>query len=242
MDNSNNKISSPKLPVSEPATEVTQILQSHPNDEDETLTASDLNQSLNHHQHTVHRASAANFRDIDPQIHNQYRRIAIADQAPSSTDYDVTKQIREAIDLRQKWIFKREIPEWCGYSPPRNTDYTVFIPPPYDPFSMQYPPASTHVCHWEEGVVSIFEDHKAVIRRKPLFKSLSFSKFAEDLLRLSQIIEDPECRTFCYRRLMLLQERFNMYIILNDNRERLAQVAVPHRDIYNVRKVDVHGM
>lgn len=38
-------------------------------------------------------------------------------------------------------------------------------------------------------------------------------------------------------RLMLLEQKFNLHIMLNTDKESLSQKAAPHRDFYNVRKV-----
>jgi hypothetical protein len=42
------------------------------------------------------------------------------------------------------------------------------------------------------------------------------------------------------KRLMLLEAKFKMYLLLNEDKEFLAQKINPHRDFYNVRKVDTH--
>eukprot|EP00967_Tisochrysis_lutea_P047315 scaffold57596_cov13-Tisochrysis_lutea.AAC.1 len=37
--------------------------------------------------------------------------------------------------------------------------------------------------------------------------------------------------------LMLLEQKFNLHVMLNTDKEFLSQKAAPHRDFYNVRKV-----
>lgn len=207
------------------------------NDDDGDLPTAAIDQRL-----SVHRASAANFKQLPPQPRNDYRRVHIADAARTESDRKITRKIRRAVELREKWLYKRRVPEWFGYADPRHSDYTVFVPPPYDPFDPELPPSSHHVCQWQDGVVQVFSDRRSVMRRLPQFQGARLQEFAKDLAELMAIMNDPESRSFCFRRLMLLEERFNMYLILNDNHERLAQIAVPHRDLYNVRKVDVHGM
>jgi hypothetical protein len=44
-------------------------------------------------------------------------------------------------------------------------------------------------------------------------------------------------KSFCYRRLSYLTNKFQLHVLLNELRELAAQKAVPHRDFYNVRKV-----
>ena len=36
---------------------------------------------------------------------------------------------------------------------------------------------------------------------------------------------------------MLLEQKFNLHVMLNADKEFLAQKTAPHRDFYNVRKV-----
>lgn len=36
---------------------------------------------------------------------------------------------------------------------------------------------------------------------------------------------------------MLLEQKFNLHVMLNADKEFLAQKVAPHRDFYNVRKV-----
>lgn len=49
----------------------------------------------------------------------------------------------------------------------------------------------------------------------------------------------PLCyrKSFCYRRLQYLSSKFQMHILLNEMKELAAQKQVPHRDFYNIRKV-----
>ncbi|CAN0567691.1 unnamed protein product, partial [Ectocarpus sp. 12 AP-2014] len=47
-------------------------------------------------------------------------------------------------------------------------------------------------------------------------------------------------KSLCFKRLQLLEARFNLHVLLNQEAELAAQKSVPHRDFYNVRKVDTH--
>lgn len=192
-------------------------------------------------QMSQRRQSAANFKQLVPPNPHDYRRVNIQQQETSPADLAISKKIRHAISLREKWVYRRRIPEWVNYPQPRHSDCTVFVPPPYHPFEEPLSSSSHHVCQWQDGIVNIFADRTSVMRRRPEFFSPPLKAFADDLSALMAVVNHPESRSFCYRRLLLLQERFNMYILLNEDRERLAQIRVPHRDFYNVRKVDVHG-
>ena len=45
-------------------------------------------------------------------------------------------------------------------------------------------------------------------------------------------------KTLSYRRLKYLESRFQLHTMLNEMKELKAQKMVPHRDFYNVRKVN----
>lgn len=44
-------------------------------------------------------------------------------------------------------------------------------------------------------------------------------------------------RSLCFKRMQLLEARFNLHVLLNQEAELAAQKSVPHRDFYNIRKV-----
>ncbi len=46
-------------------------------------------------------------------------------------------------------------------------------------------------------------------------------------------------RTFSFKQLELLMAKFNLHELLNAERENDATKSVPHRDFYNVRKVNL---
>lgn len=48
-------------------------------------------------------------------------------------------------------------------------------------------------------------------------------------------------KSFCYRRLQYLSSKFQMHILLNEMKELAAQKKVPHRDFYNIRKVNLRA-
>ena len=47
-------------------------------------------------------------------------------------------------------------------------------------------------------------------------------------------------KSLCFKRLQLLEARFNLHVLLNQEAELAAQKSVPHRDFYNVRKVPLY--
>jgi len=64
--------------------------------------------------------------------------------------------------------------------------------------------------------------------------------FFADLHRVLKIAALGPVKSFAHHRLVLLEQRFNLHVMLNADKEFLAQKSAPHRDFYNVRKVDTH--
>ncbi|KAG9936146.1 AMP deaminase, partial [Aureobasidium melanogenum] len=61
-----------------------------------------------------------------------------------------------------------------------------------------------------------------------------------DLDAILNVSSDGPSKSFAFRRLQYLEGKFNLYILLNEYQEIADTKAVPHRDFYNVRKVDTH--
>lgn len=55
-----------------------------------------------------------------------------------------------------------------------------------------------------------------------------------------QVAIDGPAKSLAFRRLRYLEAEFSLYMLLNEAAEMAEQKAVPHRDFYNVRKVDTH--
>ncbi|XP_024126850.1 AMP deaminase 2 isoform X2 [Oryzias melastigma] len=113
---------------------------------------------------------------------------------------------------------------------------------PYDDMdSMILPPDAGYGCKMVDGVVHVFT------RSYNMDKSTELELLYPDLkeyiadmnVMMSLIINGP-VKSFCYRRLQYLSSKFQMHILLNEMKELAAQKKVPHRDFYNIRKVDTH--
>ncbi|XP_055336913.1 AMP deaminase 2-like isoform X2 [Paramacrobiotus metropolitanus] len=66
------------------------------------------------------------------------------------------------------------------------------------------------------------------------------NQFLRDFTALYRMIIDGPLKSFCFRQLNYLQNKFHLHCNLNENREMAAQKSIPHRDFYNIRKVDTH--
>ncbi|KAL3513658.1 hypothetical protein ACH5RR_026375 [Cinchona calisaya] len=74
--------------------------------------------------------------------------------------------------------------------------------------------------------------------KEKLFPVADATTFFTDLHHILKVIAAGNIRTLCHHRLVLLEQKFNLHLMLNADREFLAQKSAPHRDFYNVRKVD----
>ena len=64
--------------------------------------------------------------------------------------------------------------------------------------------------------------------------------YYSDLEKMISISSDGPAKSFAFRRLQYLEARWNLYYLLNEYQETTVSKRNPHRDFYNVRKVDTH--
>ncbi|KAJ7333077.1 AMP deaminase 3 [Desmophyllum pertusum] len=83
--------------------------------------------------------------------------------------------------------------------------------------------------------VTVNEDAKPVMHPGPNLQEF----FADQNILLALSTHGP-IKSFAHRRLKYLDSRYSLHSLLNENRELAAMIDVPHRDFYNVRKVDTH--
>ncbi|KAL6240307.1 AMP deaminase [Rhinocladiella similis] len=87
----------------------------------------------------------------------------------------------------------------------------------------------------DEGSVFQVYDHGKPIAAVPTLRDYYMA-----LDTILDIASDGPAKSFAYRRLQYLEGRYNLYTLLNEYQEVADTKKVPHRDFYNVRKVDTH--
>ncbi|EGG00953.1 uncharacterized protein MELLADRAFT_117941 [Melampsora larici-populina 98AG31] len=75
---------------------------------------------------------------------------------------------------------------------------------------------------------------------KPLYDIPTIKEYFVDLDYVLNVISNGPAKSFAWRRLKFLESKWNMYVLLNEYQELADMKRVPHRDFYNVRKVDTH--
>ncbi|WVQ85606.1 AMP deaminase [Cryptococcus sp. DSM 104549] len=76
--------------------------------------------------------------------------------------------------------------------------------------------------------------------KTPLSHVPRLKEYFTDLDFLLGVCSDGPAKSFAFRRLKYLQSKWSLYCLLNEYQELADMKAVPHRDFYNVRKVDTH--
>lgn len=89
----------------------------------------------------------------------------------------------------------------------------------------------------DSGVYQVLDSADAP---KPAVTIPTLREFYMDLDQVLNISSDGPSKSFAFRRLQYLEGKFNLYFLLNEYQETADSKKVPHRDFYNVRKVDTH--
>lgn len=109
-------------------------------------------------------------------------------------------------------------------------------PPPHDPWDPDMPEDLNYIIKAEHGTFQVYKNEETKID----YPTPKVSEFIQDMQTMCTMIGDGPLKSFCYRRLSYLYSKFQLHVLLNELRELASQKAVPHRDFYNIRKVDTH--
>lgn len=90
------------------------------------------------------------------------------------------------------------------------------------------------------GVFQVYENSKAAELDQPIVNVPTLRQYYKDLDMITDIASDGPTKSFAFRRLQYLEGKFNLHHLVNEYQEVADSKAVPHRDFYNVRKVDTH--
>lgn len=90
------------------------------------------------------------------------------------------------------------------------------------------------------SVYQISEIAPAAVKGFPLVKVPALREYYKDMDDVQNVSSDGPTKSFAYRQLDILEGRFHLYSLVNSYQETADCKRVPHRDFYNVRKVDTH--
>jgi AMP deaminase len=87
------------------------------------------------------------------------------------------------------------------------------------------------------SVYQVYENSEST---EPIVHIPSLRDFYVDLDAITDVSTDGPVKSFAFRRLSELEGKFQLHSLLNEYQELADSKKVPHRDFYNVRKVDTH--
>ncbi|WAR05356.1 AMPD2-like protein, partial [Mya arenaria] len=110
-----------------------------------------------------------------------------------------------------------------------------------DPFKVELPEGVGCSLKMSKGVVKVYKDEERMAKDEPFeWPYCDVKTFLSDQNLMYCFIMDGPLKSFCFRRLSYLSGKFQLHVLLNELKESAAQRSVPHRDFYNIRKVDTH--
>ncbi|KAK1799230.1 hypothetical protein P4O66_006704 [Electrophorus voltai] len=111
-----------------------------------------------------------------------------------------------------------------------------------DPYSMENIPEDLgYELKMRDGIIYVYDNSEALHINQPCCLPYpDLETFAIDLSHVLAMIADGPTKTYCHRRLKFLASKFYLHEMLNEMAELKELKGVPHRDFYNVRKVDTH--
>ncbi|KAL4606266.1 hypothetical protein ACB092_09G089900 [Castanea dentata] len=154
-------------------------------------------------------------------------------EVPSSDEVEAYGVLKGCLELRKRYVFREVVAPWVKevISDPSTPK------PNLEPFSYTPEGKSDHYFEMQDGVIHVYANKDS---KEELFPVADATTFFTDLHHILRVIAAGNIRTLCHHRLNLLEQKFNLHLMLNADREFLAQKSAPHRDFYNVRKVDTH--
>ncbi|KAJ1860644.1 AMP deaminase [Coemansia sp. RSA 2703] len=209
-------------------------------------------------------------RKIESEIRTMMRRVHIKgtdeELCGMNESPDELRRIANALikcmSLRDKYM---EISGQHESSDPKNQSGWTIYPPPPPPAWHSFTKDASGASHrtsvnefdmneckipgddgcvfamGEDGVYAVYaSEEDRASGAEPISKTPSIREFYVDLNYVLDSISDGPIKTWTYRRLRYLDSRWQLYLLLNEREETMQSKMVPHRDLYNVRKVDGH--
>ncbi|EPY75498.1 erythrocyte adenosine monophosphate deaminase isoform 1C-like protein [Camelus ferus] len=194
-----------------------------------------------------------------PYAMPEFQRVTISgDYCAGITveDYEqAAKSLAKALMIREKYArlayhrFPRTTAQYLGHrrvdAAPLEEGLQDFHPPPLpqeDPYCLDdAPPNLGYLVRMQGGIPFVYDNKRMLERQEP--HSLPYpdlETYTVDMSHILALITDGPTKTYCHRRLNFLESKFSLHEMLNEMSEFKELKSNPHRDFYNVRKVDTH--
>ena len=195
-------------------------------------------------------------------ISTDFQRVLIS-KTGDSVDPDTTVActiLHKCMKIREKWLGAhpgppqdKEEAEHLPLGSPRGggkggSMYRRRADLKYDVFGEELPSSVSDKCeaHMSNGVMTIVPLNTATTTEESsasttsLYPVYSFDEYVQDFNTVKHGVFFGPTGSYCHHNLELLTAKFSLHSLLNAIRENDAQKSVPHRDFYNIRKVDTH--
>ncbi|KGN54386.1 AMP deaminase isoform X1 [Cucumis sativus] len=176
---------------------------------------------------------AADILRKEPEQETFVRLNITPSEVPLPDEVESYLVLQECLEMRKRYVFSEAVAPW---EKEIISDPSTPKPNP-DPFQYTSEGKSDHYFEMQDGVIHVYADKDS---KEELFPVADATTFFTDLHHILRVTAAGNIRTLCHRRLNLLEQKFNLHLMLNADKEFLAQKSAPHRDFYNVRKVDTH--
>lgn len=169
-------------------------------------------------------------------------------------------KVQKCIDLRRK--YQRVSLQTSGDNPKDDPSWVIYPEPPqpvWNPVTKEYDGSRERKSaefHYEkceipgkseflfradaDDVYQVYENENAMEHNLPIAPVPTLRDYYVDLEEIISISSEGPVKSFAFRRLQYLEAKWNLYSLLNEYHEISDSKRVPHRDFYNVRKVDTH--
>lgn len=156
----------------------------------------------------------------------------------------------QVVSLQHDWENPKNKPGWTIYPPPPKPTYNAetktVIKLENKPDSEVFDFAQCEIpgedldCDFSVSGDDIYVVHQSQDPSKLIADVPGLRDYYVDLERVIALSSDGPAKSFAFRRLQYLEARWNLYYLLNEFQETGVSKRNPHRDFYNVRKVDTH--
>lgn len=170
------------------------------------------------------------------------------------------EKVHKCIDLRRK--YQRLSLQTAGDNPRDEPDWKIYPEPPkpsWNPVTKEHDTAGARTSapfEYEkceipdeseylfkidgDDVYQVYENENAMEHNLPITPVPTLRDYYMDLDSIIAYSSEGPAKSFAFRRLQYLEAKWDLYSLLNEYHEIADSKRVPHRDFYNVRKVDTH--
>ncbi|KAM9940054.1 hypothetical protein OXX80_000481 [Metschnikowia pulcherrima] len=186
---------------------------------------------------------------------------ALPEMYPSSELIELFQNVRQCLHLRHAYL-DRSMQRDDRANPKNDVAWRIYPPPPRPTYKSKNKFNQLPGEHMEEAAFDFSEcevpqqdyntDYEVKLNSDDVYQVYeresgealgeiaTLHDYYGDLAKIARISSDGPTKSFAFKRLQYLETKWNMYALLNEFEETKQSKKNPHRDFYNVRKVDTH--